>query len=317
MWRYLMLSADAGRVWTRYDLRSEAGITTAVNCCAVRGGRLYVGGTKFVAAKTASTGWKVRHPLATSVDWHIYDIAIGPDPSQAVAVGARRAPGAPAAKSLRPVVLTTRDGGQTWQSESLGTVKTVPMSAVWTDAGIFIGAQGKIWHGRPGGPWGSINPGLDAQQTVFDISAVRDTVWACAAGGRVFKKEGTANWQVISGPWPSSATLMGIAFRSTRQGVVVGRGLHREPYVFHTEDGGRTWVADHLPSGSWVGVRKVVPTTDPDIRFLAIADLPTVSDVHFDDRIVAPLRISVPSWPMRQLEHDKIYRPGTVPAPGD
>ncbi|MCD6352195.1 MAG: hypothetical protein J7M26_08750 [Armatimonadetes bacterium] len=316
-WRWLVTSSDAGRTWSEEDLRSTANISTAVNCCAIRGGRLYVGGNKFLAAKTASTPWKVRRPFGTTFNWHVYDIAIGPDPSEAVAVGAVtvRIPGA-ATNATRPLVVTTRDGGDTWNIENIDSSWSVPMSAVWMDRGIFVGARGHIWHGHPGGSWGRIVPlGLSSQQTVFDISAVRDTVWACADGGHVFKKQGGGPWQAVSGPWPGTARLMGIAFRSTRHGVVVGHGHFRETLVYHTEDGGTTWIVDRVGGTGWVGLRKVVPTTDADIKFLAIGDLPTDSDVHYDGRILAPVGFTIPPGWHPRLSPGRVPRPGPIPNP--
>ncbi len=120
------------------------------------------------------------------------------------------------------LVITTADGGQTWQRVPRDNIPPPqPGEAGFAASGTAIAVQGTrhVWFGTGGGGVARVYRSSDR--------------------GR--------NWAVAETPHASGPTagIFGLAFRDTLNGVAVG-GDYREPRaaganVAHTRDGGRTW----------------------------------------------------------------------------
>ncbi len=50
-----------------------------------------------------------------------------------------------------------------------------------------------------------------------------------------------------------------------------------------------TWKEDVVTGTGWMGAPFVVGTTQADVRFVAIADLPAATDVEVRSRLLAPV----------------------------
>lgn len=138
-------------------------------------------------------------------------------------------------------MLTTDDGGQTWQPlppENLPTMQ--PNEAAFAASGTSMVVQGKqgVWIASGGG-----------------------------VSGRVFRSgDRGRTWTVAATPLPAGETtgLFGMRFFSEKTGMVVGGNYKQEsqpgPNAALTRDGGRTW--------------QVVTPTDPPGLKEAVALLP-------------------------------------------
>jgi photosystem II stability/assembly factor-like uncharacterized protein len=136
------------------------------------------------------------------------------------------------------VIITTEDGGQTWQAvPPQGLPAALPNEGGFAASGTCLVTQGKrnVWFGTGG--------------------AVRARIFRSTDRGRTWT---VADTPVLAGA--ASAGIFSIAFRDARHGVIVG-GDYQQPTLAarnlaYTNDGGRTWRLAEMnkPSGFRSGV---------------------------------------------------------------
>jgi photosystem II stability/assembly factor-like uncharacterized protein len=136
------------------------------------------------------------------------------------------------------VLITTEDGGQTWQAvPPQGLPAALPNEGGFAASGTCLVTQGKrnVWFGTGG--------------------AVRARIFRSTDRGRTWT---VADTPVLAGA--ASAGIFSIAFRDARHGVIVG-GDYQQPTLAarnlaYTNDGGRTWRLAEMnkPSGFRSGV---------------------------------------------------------------
>jgi photosystem II stability/assembly factor-like uncharacterized protein len=175
---------------------------------------------------------------------HLQDIAAW-DSEHAVAVG------------NKGVVVSTSDGGKTWQEAH------APQSALANKLlRVRVFGSAEAWAV---GESGVVLRTSDFGRTWVTAGKAEDIawndVWHSDAGtllvgefGKIKRsKDGGANWEDIASPVKSS--LMSVAFRDARNGVAVGLS----GVVLATRDGGQTWTRmrsstpEHLFDVTWSG----------------------------------------------------------------
>jgi photosystem II stability/assembly factor-like uncharacterized protein len=201
-------------------------------------------------------------------------------------------------------IYTTSDGGRSWRLAFVnddpaafydcmdfydggrrGLALSDPVGGRFRVAAT--GDRGRSWHVLPNG---GMPPAADgefafaASGTCLVIEG-RDA-WFATGGGasRVFhSRDGGLTWTVADSPIPAAAAggVFSLAFRSPREGVIVGgdftapaAGAHASGFSF---DGGASW----QPGGDLSGYRSGVDWV-LGARATLIAVGPTGSDVSFD-----------------------------------
>ncbi len=152
-------------------------------------------------------------------------------------------------------IFRTRDGAQTWQAQSSGTVEQLfGVGFADTSNGWIVGRTGVMLHtGNGGDTWERQTTGSDKH--LFNVAALdAQHAWAVGDWGAILATDdGGKTWKDHT--LDRDVILYGQAWVSATQGWVVGElGA-----IVHTVDGGKTW--QDQPSG----VEK------------------TLFDVHFND----------------------------------
>ncbi|MBK8247377.1 MAG: glycosyl hydrolase [Gemmatimonadetes bacterium] len=155
------------------------------------------------------------------------------------------------------VVLRSRDAGTTWE-------------AISPD----LTTNNKEHQSASGGPINNDITGVEIYNTIFAISEdPKDarTLWAGSDDGRLhITRDGGRSWQEITPPgMPALGTVENIDLSAHQDGrawvaVQKFRMDDHRPYIFRTDDYGRTWraVTAGLPSGSPVRAVREDPAKD-------------------------------------------------------
>jgi photosystem II stability/assembly factor-like uncharacterized protein len=161
----------------------------------------------------------------------------------------------------RFLIITTSDGGQTWQEMPASNMPTALQGeGAFAASGTCITVQGtgQVWFGT-GGPEGA-------------------RVFRSTDGGRTWKVSAT---RMMSG---KAAGIFSIAFRDAKHGVIAGGDYTREreavDNVAVTQDGGVTWslIKGPVPNGYRSCVAYVPRTPGPTL----IAVGPSGTDYSLD-----------------------------------
>ncbi|RLA38660.1 MAG: hypothetical protein DRQ64_08445, partial [Gammaproteobacteria bacterium] len=140
------------------------------------------------------------------------------------------------------LVLSTVDGGQSWQAQSLGVW---PLSDVVfnkeASQGWVVGIGGRILHSLDGGTsWQPQNSGT--RMTLLGLSLTDGVEQLCVVGqsGLVLTStDGGQHWQTQSSG--TKNTLTAVSFSDAEQGWAVGSG----GTILHTLDAGISWEAQN------------------------------------------------------------------------
>jgi photosystem II stability/assembly factor-like uncharacterized protein len=202
-------------------------------------------------------------------------------------------------------IYTTRDGGRSWRPAFVnddpaafydcmdffaggrrGLALSDPVGGKFRIAATDDGGQ--TWHVLPDGGMPPAVAGefaFAASGTCLVTSGARDA-WFASGGGasRVFhSRDGGRSWSVTAAPIPAAEAggVFSLAFRNTREGVMVG-GDFTAPddgadASGFTRDGGRSWTG----GGDLTGYRSGVDWVH-GARATLIAVGPTGSDVSYD-----------------------------------
>ncbi|HSW29830.1 MAG TPA: hypothetical protein VLH75_10150 [Longimicrobiales bacterium] len=198
----------------------------------------------------------------------------------------------------------TRDGGMTWE--------TISPDLSWNDPAV---------QGFPGGPIRADNTGVEVFGTVFALAvSPRDAkeIWAGTDDGRVWvtRDDGSRWSEVTPRGMPKWATVNRIELSGHAPGraflaVQRYRMDDRLPYVWRTDDFGRSWTLltdgrNGIPEDHWVRVVR----EDPERRGLLYAGTEFGVFVSFDDGTRwQPLRMNLPATPITDL---KVHRGDVV-----
>ena len=191
----------------------------------------------------------------------------------------------------------TRDGGMTWETISPDLSYADPSTLQF-----------------PGGPIHADNTGVEVFATVFELTVSphdAGTLWAGTDDGRVhLTQDDGATWtDVTPSDLPRLATVNAIEVSPHQPGrafltVHAYRLGDASPYVWRTEDFGRTWTrltdgANGIPNDHWVRIVR----EDPEQRGLLYAGTEFGIFVSFDDGAHwLPLRMNLPATPVTDLE---------------
>lgn len=200
----------------------------------------------------------------------------------------------------------TRDGGMTWE--------TISPDLSWNDPAT---------QRFPGGPIHADNSGVEVFGAVFALTiSPHDpaTLWAGTDDGRVHvTRDDGATWTEVTPPgMPRFATVNRIEASVHAPGrafLAVQRYRMGDPapYVWRTDDFGRTWTLltggpGGIPEDHWVRVVR----EDPERRGLLYAGTEFGIWVSFDDGVRwQPLRMNLPATPVTDL---KVHRGDLVVA---
>lgn len=200
----------------------------------------------------------------------------------------------------------TRDGGATWQTISPDLSHNDPATL-----------------GFPGGPIHADNTGVEVFGTVFALTVSPHdarTLWAGTDDGRVHvtRDEGGAWTDVTPAGMPQWATVNRIEASTHAPGraflaVQRYRMDDRRPYIWRTDDFGRSWTlltdgANGIPADHWVRVVR----EDPEQKGLLYAGTEFGAFVSFDDGgRWQPLQMNLPATPVTDL---KVHRGDLVVA---
>ncbi len=295
--RWLWLSEDHGQTWTRQiDLRDAMGLALPMNrtptAVALRGPRIYVGGTDFLATYDG-THWTYVTPQFENVgDFTIMDIAAPKTASsKAYAVGWFRRPGdAPSVR--RPLVVRTTDNGATWErwgtppvEPGAGDETTLVAVAVARDKTVVVSGTHALLAQRKesGGPWQDLHPpggwgSLTGVARVAPALAVgggtaNHIIWAGRRDGKVIIKRGNNPWQIYN--VAANFFIRDIAFRTSNEGALIGYESTLTQFrIYATKDGGKTWVPQPIDSRVKATNFNIEASASNHVRFIADAVIP-------------------------------------------
>ena len=191
----------------------------------------------------------------------------------------------------------TRDGGMTWETISPDLSYADPSTLRF-----------------PGGPIHADNTGVEVFATVFELTVSphdAETLWAGTDDGRVhLTRDDGVTWTDVTPPdLPRLATVNAIEVSAHQPGraflaVHAYRLGDASPYVWRTDDYGRTWTrltdgANGIPADHWVRVVR----EDPEQHGLLYAGTEFGIFASFDDGVRwQPLRMNLPATPVMDLE---------------
>lgn len=283
-WSYLWLSDDGGETWRPLDLQAVADVPGDAWAVAARGRWTYVGGDGFIAVGSASRGWTVTSP-ERDVQWGIYDIATGPEASEAVAVGFVQIGG----RDPTPLVMVTREHGEVWQPIAQAMEWEVPRAVVWTRTDeIIVVSRSKLYMLGPDGMWRVVRNPAGPDVDLVNVTEASDAVWVTCTGGKLLRRGRDGSWYVVVPSREAAARdviFTGAAFLTRYTGVVIGHDAQLQGYVYHTQDGGATWRRDVIPYTVWRG-GSVVASDNPAVRFLALVHLPGEAEHEMVSRVL-------------------------------
>lgn len=302
----LWLTEDGGQTWGHeIDLRNAIGLPTGMQaqCCARRVERVAIGGIRFIAVLNTETNrWQThgitRLPpewlLRSNEDWGIRAIDIRREPhhNQILAAGWKRQGNGP----YRALLMASNDGGETWNE--------FPVSDDWPLLeGVIL--QVHTYLIGPDGFLATLStasrrferfkyPDFDKGISITGWYGRADTAWFGRSDGKLMKRQADGDWEVSE--VDPAIEDMEVAFRTMREGVVIGHDRYRNTFLYHTEDGGRTWERDSCDFEHWVN-GPVAASTNDNVRYQAVIHLPGSTDIDVISKLLwrpsflAPIRI--------------------------
>jgi len=136
------------------------------------------------------------------------------------------------------LVLTTENGGATWQRQSVPT-RTELIDLAFDDErrGWIVGADGVILYTEDGGASWTLQRS-NTKATLYNVEFRNErTGWAVGERGTILRtSDGGATW--FSVPSPVKTTLLSVRFVNSDDGYAVGRS----GVVIRTGNGGREWI---------------------------------------------------------------------------
>ncbi len=216
---------------------------------------------------TWASQYEMAPPADSTFSYLRLDSVSFADAQQGWAVGSSELFGEPGQREYHNAILHTTDGGQHWQEQgrelyaSWGleffSVQSLDEQTGWALAAknfpnddIFLAHTvdgGDHWSWVDTAITGTLQVGYG---TVMGSVFFTDAQHGWAAGGLsqvVQTSDGGAHWSranLSCGAHPCYYTVLGVAFADDRNGWLVGQGM------FHSQDGGATWVHQDLAMGS-------------------------------------------------------------------
>jgi hypothetical protein len=192
------------------------------------------------------------------------------------------------------VLFKSTDGGQTWQPISGDLTRDDKAKEKWS-----------------GGPITGDNTGVEIYCTIFALAESpkqKDLLWAGSDDGLVhFSTDGGKSWTKVSIPglpeWATVACIEPSPFDAAAAYVVVDahRNDDSRPYLFKTEDGGKTWksLASKLPQDTYLHATR----EDPKRKGLLYAGTERGVVYSSDDgNTWKELKLNLPAVPVHDLQ---------------
>ncbi len=312
----LWLTENGGQTWGNpINLKNAIGLKTGMQaqCCARRHERVAIGGIRFIAVLNTETNqWRTygisqlpfEIMLRSNEDWGIrgIDIRRAPHHNQILAAGWRRLGDGP----YRAFLMASNDAGETWNEFPLeedwplleGVILQIPPYLIGADGFLATLSIGERRFER------YKYPDFEKAITITGWYGRADTAWFGRSDGKLMKREGDGDWEVFE--VDPQIEDMEVAFRTMREGVVVGHDRYRKTFLYHTQDGGNTWERDSCDFEEWVN-GPVTASTNDNVRYQAVIHLPGHTDVEVISKLLwrpsflAPIRIEAvtPGVPRR------------------
>ncbi len=195
------------------------------------------------------------------------------------------------------VLFKTVDGGQSWQVISPDLTR-----------------NDKSKQEMPGVPITKDSTSVEFYDTIFTIAPsplARGEIWVGSDDGLVhLTRDDGAHWENVTPgglpAWSKISLIEASPFSAGAAYVAVNRNKNDDlnPYIYKTDDYGRTWtkIVQGIPAGSYVHVVRA----DPERRGLLYAGTETGVYISFDDGGQwQPLRLNLPTVSIRDLAvHD-------------
>ena len=138
------------------------------------------------------------------------------------------------------LVLSTADGGTTWQRQTVPTrAELIHLDFIGDKRGWLVGDKGTILRTEDGGATWARAP-IDGTATLYHVDFLdEERGWAVGERGTILRTvDGGAVWLQVAAPI-ARGTLLSVSFVNEDEGWAVGRG----GVILRSSDGGRTWVA--------------------------------------------------------------------------
>ncbi len=192
------------------------------------------------------------------------------------------------------VLFKTTDGGQSWQIISPDLTRSNPGTPANLDATTAEDVDGNGKHGLI--------------YTIAPSPLNKDLIWCGTDDGNIqVTSDGGQSWQDVTPPqltaWSKVTLIEASHFEANEAFAAVDR--HRlddlKPYIYVTQDGGKSWqeITNGIPVGSYVNVVR----QDPVRRGLLYAGTETGVFVSFDNgKQWQPLKLNMPTVSIRDIK---------------
>ena len=244
---------DGGRTWSATSLRRNWILADVSFVDRAHG---WVVGTRqerhgsewypiVVATTDGGASWHAQHlPAGDHAQQTLGSIAFT-DARHGCAVGSGTESGG------ESIIVTTTDGGVTWQQQTSGTTANLGrVSFVDPDHGWMTG-DGKVFATTDGGvTWAPSDPGITAIAASFSDDLHGIVVGD--VGGMATTGDGGLHWLVRSLASPAAGVpfLNDVTFSDAQHGWAVGGGLMSDTgAIMNTTDGGAAWTAQTVSVG--------------------------------------------------------------------
>lgn len=300
------LTEDGGVTWGhQIDLKNAIGLKSGMQaqCCARRHERVAIGGIRFIAVLNTETNqWQTygisqlpfEIMLRSNEDWGIRAIDIGKAPhhNQILAAGWKRQGNGP----YRALLMASNDAGETWNEFPVPDDWPLLEGVILQLPSYLIGPQGFLAALSIGERRFERfkYPDFEKAITITGWYGRADTAWFGRGDGKLMKRQGEGDWEVFE--VDPAIEDMEVAFRTMREGVVIGHDRYRKTFMYHTEDGGNTWERDSCDFDEWVN-GPVTASTNANVRYQAVIHLPGATDIEVISKLLwrpsflAPIRI--------------------------
>lgn len=239
---FILRTDDGGNHWSRLDVRipntkiDVLWFTSPSKGWAI--GMSYRGGHSFpqiLHTDDGASSWQVQHEMACSMAGQLADVWFG-DTQTGWVVGTC---------ASEAVILSTRDGGVTWEEKYRSGDLTPELVAIrFADPqnGWAVGGSALLSTKDGGLHWSSQAGGRDTSvfTTLFAVS--RNQVWVGGVGSQLLRTtDGGQTWEGVHLPG-DPAWLTQIVFDGPDRGWVAGaRGE-----IYSTADSGATWKLEQV-----------------------------------------------------------------------
>ncbi len=267
---YLWLSNDGGMSWSQvFHLRSDNNLNLPPNkhlkAVAVGGAYTYVGGNGFVATTRDGEAWNYFDGKFSNVkEWYIVDIAALDSGSYDVFAAGYFLRDGDRSKTYRPFVIRSTDNGETWHRWGVPpcpkTSTAIRSICATRREVIVVGGTNALLASRvnaKGSAWDSFNAPDNwsgrqgpsrAITCVTAVGGMFDFIlWAGRNDGRLITWQRGRPWRTVK--INDGFVVKDIAFRTTKEGAVIGYYRTPEEFTFYTTtDGGKHWRIEPIAS---------------------------------------------------------------------